>query len=179
MGNRIAFIYANALFDIAIEKKLIADVNSQLNYLYDIFKENNEYFNILTSPIISYVEKIKVLYNVYENKLDCYILNFLSLLIKNNRLVYFFYIVNDFNKIYDNFSNKINIEVTTSVLLNNNLKNLLITKLENKLKKKVNIINIIDYSIIGGISIKIGNKVIDSTIVNKLNNIKLKLYSTK
>jgi len=74
----------------------------------------------------------------------------------------------EFLKLFNEHENIIEVTAVTSVLINDNIKNKLRITLENKLNKRVQLKNVVDRSIIGGVLLSIGNKVIDGTVKGKL-----------
>ena len=87
--------------------------------------------------------------------------------------------MNTINKHFDEIireeNNKINVEVITSIKIDNDLNNKLVKKLENLTNKKINLENKIDQNILGGIIIKIGSIMIDSSIRTKLEKYKFSM----
>ncbi|MGL5694254.1 MAG: ATP synthase F1 subunit delta, partial [Peptostreptococcaceae bacterium] len=90
MINVVASRYAEALFQIGEEEQTTESLYQELNQVVKIFSENKDFYSILKSPIISKKEKIALIDNVFEDKLNINIKNFLKVLIEKNRVVYIF-----------------------------------------------------------------------------------------
>ncbi len=177
MSTSVVNIYVDSLFEVALENNISENIHNQINLINSLFSENIEYIKLLSSPIISYKQKISILDNTFNSNIDNYLLNFLKILIKNNRLNIFNKIVKGFNISYNKHHNIVDVKVITAKPLNDNL----ILKLKNKLSslmcKNILIENIIKEDIIAGIIIEIQNSVLDASLKSKLNALKSSLQN--
>lgn len=163
--------YAKALHDLAIEE-------AKLDCFLECFKALNEslsdkeFYNLLSSPIIDSIEKKKIIYKVYKSFDETFI-NFLCVIIDHNR---FSIILN----IYDEFKNLVmedNNIIRIQILSANELKKSQIKQLENTLMdkykgKQLEIENIVNSELIGGIQIISNDESIDITLKSTLNKMK-------
>ena len=102
--------------------------------------------------------------------------NFIILLKKNNSLSSINKITMEFEKIYDKKNSTINAEVITTTNIDKNQKQEIEKVIEYRTKAKtINIKNTISPEILGGIIIKYGDRIIDSSLKTKLNNLKIEL----
>ena len=68
------------------------------------------------------------------------------------------------------------VTVTTSSLLNENELDELVTGIEKKLEKKIEMESVIDAKIIAGVKFRIGNTIIDGSIATRLQKLEYSLY---
>ena len=84
--NVIANRYAEALFQIGEEEKLTDMLYQELSEIVNLIKVNQDLFSILKSPVISKKEKISLIDNIFEDKININIKNFLKILIEQDRI---------------------------------------------------------------------------------------------
>lgn len=158
-----------ALFSIGKSKKEIEKFVENFRDLNSIKTKHHEVKEFLNNPLLTTTKKIVIVDEISKKlKFQKFFSNFLKVIARHNRLSQ----LNNINKHFDEIiraeNNKINVEVTTSIEISNDINNNLIEKLENLTKKKINLENKIDPNILGGIIIKIGSTMIDSSIKTKL-----------
>jgi len=76
----------------------------------------------------------------------------------------------------DNKSGATQVTVTTSSLLNENEFDELVTGIEKKLEKKIEMESVVDTKIIAGVKFRIGNTIIDGSIATRLQKLEYSLY---
>lgn len=170
-------IYSNALFELSTEENLLNEVYLDLTQCADIFKSQQEFLKILSSPIIDVSEKISMLEKVFKST-NCneLVFNFMCVLAEKNRIDLFCEIQQDFSKHYNDFNNVLQVEVTTCIPLTEELRNGIIDKVSKKTGKNVTIVEIIDKSILGGVILKYDNIVIDDSIKSRLKDLSKQLH---
>lgn len=171
----VAQRYANALVQIAEEGQQWDSINTDLSNLMDLLDSNKDIENFLMNPIIPSDDKKEIIEKTLKNSLSSNVFNLLNILLDKNRI----YVLPSIDEIYKTKlaqkNNVVNAQVITAIELEEKLKSRLIKKLENKLDKKVNLITNVDESIIGGVIIKVDDKIIDGSIKAKLAGLKKKL----
>lgn len=171
---KISAVYAEALFELACETDCLEDVSLDLISVTDIFEKNPEFLNLLSAPNLSKDEKIDSLKKVFGND-EGILMNFLCLLTEKQRIGYISEICADFKKLYNKHKNIEEVTVTTSIPLNESERNKLIVKLQNKLGKRIKLIENIDTSLIGGVRLSYGDTLIDNSITSRINSISKEL----
>ena len=77
--------YAVALFELANEAKQLELYQEETKAISNILKDNKEFLNLLTNQFINKDDKKQLLDNVFKNKVDTMVLNFLKLLVDKQR----------------------------------------------------------------------------------------------
>lgn len=177
MAKLISKTYGEALFELAVEEKKIDVFLDEVNCVLNAFKQNEDFFKLLNHPKISKEEKIRVVENVFKGRISDEVTGFLTLIISKERY-------KELDAILEYFINRVKEEkgigtvyVTTAVPLNEIQKvqvkeKLLSTTVYNEME----IIYSVDESLIGGMIIRIKDRVVDSSIKTKLSEIKKQLY---
>ncbi|QEK13219.1 F0F1 ATP synthase subunit delta [Crassaminicella thermophila] len=171
MAELVAKTYAQALFEVAVEGNQLEKIKEELTFVLETFKKYPEFYQLYNTPQINKEEKKKVIEEVFKDKVSIELMNFLKILIDKRRTKAFEGIVNKYGRLANDHNNIVEGTVVTVVPLKDEDK----LKIENKLSamtgKKIKLKNEIDPSIIGGILVRIGDKVIDGTIQNRLNEL--------
>lgn len=167
--------YGDVLFELAKEENITEKVCNELKEISEIAKENKEYMVFLTSPQIEKDEKIKTIDNIFSGKISPICLNFLKVLIKNGRISNLFSISNYFTEKFRDDLGIAYVEAITAVAMDDAQKQKLVANLETKLNKKVELNNIVNESLIGGMKIQIGEKLIDASVKTRLNDLQVQL----
>ncbi len=163
----VAFQYAEALFSLALEDNQIDDVMN--NFVAFVDAQNDEVTKFLNHPKVSKNNKKEVVGNVITNSL---FKNFVFVLIDNSRIDYLNECLSEFKVINDNQNKVMNATVYSKELLPISDLNKLKNNLGMKHNRKVNIENIVDPSIIGGLRIEYEGHILDETINNHLQTLK-------
>ena len=169
----IAARYAESLIAIAIENNSVSEYKEQIIELNEIFS-NSEIDDFFKASRISKEEKKNLIKNIFNDKLDKYILNFLYLLIDKNRIIHYKDIFNEFIKLAND---NLNI-VEGTIEVAHKVDDSLIKQLENSLSDNdydVELKQIINEELISGFKINIDNRVIDNSLRNRSDNLKQSL----
>jgi F-type H+-transporting ATPase subunit delta len=141
--------------------------------------DNKDFRHFLTSPGITKDAKKDFIEKIFKGKLSDSIVNFLKVLIDNDRQSAIVEINEALAGLIDDVNNRQRVTIITSVDLDSTLKSKLAAKLKNIFKKEIIIKEEIDPSILGGIIIKVGDTVIDGSLAKDLRNIKNDLLNSK
>ena len=177
MAKLIEKTYGDALFELAMEKGSLESYFSQCKDILQAILDNEELLKLLSHPKITKEEKVKVIEDVFAGRVDDDITGFFVLIVKKDRqtellqiLEYFIDKVKDYKKIGVAY-------VTTAVEIGESTKK----SIEDKLKATTDYVAFemnysVDKSIIGGMIIRIGDRVVDSSIKSKLESMADGLY---
>lgn len=179
MTSQVANRYAQALFDLAVESDVADTMYSQIEDLSNVIYQNKELYSVLRSPLITKDDKKKVIDSIFEEKLDRYTLNFIKVLVDNDRTTEIKNVVEEYKKLLNERNNILEGVAITAIEMDKENLRALEEKLSLKYNKKVILENKIDESIIGGVVVKIGNEEIDSSVRNRLNTLRESLIEVK
>ena len=168
--NYVAFQYAEALFGLANESKDITKVHAEFMVLNEAF--DAEIYRFLNHPKIKKKDKKAIIDKIINNDL---LRRFVFVLIDNSRIEFLDEILIEFEKIVDNQNKVMKVQVFSSKkLLPEQVKKLSVN-LEKKHNRKIELDNIVDKSIVGGLRIEFEGMILDDTINNYLHNLKANL----
>ena len=164
--------YAEALADISFQDGTWDNYRSILETISKTFKSQEDFRWFLLSPEINPEIKRETLKKLFGKDLDEKLLNFIMLLIDKSRLNNLPGIVKEFNRQADLRKNVLQIDITSAAPLSESQ----IERIKEKYRSEYNTISAraeikIDKSIIGGIIVKIGDRVIDSSVKGRLGDL--------
>lgn len=175
MMNVIANRYAEALFQIGEEEKLTDMLYQELSEIVNLIKVNQDLFSILKSPVISKKEKISLIDNIFEDKININIKNFLKILIEQDRISFISDISDSYKELLNEKNNILEGFVISAIPMKKEEIKELEEKLSEKYNKNVTLENKVDKSILGGILVRLGNEEIDGTVKTRLDKMKEQL----
>jgi F-type H+-transporting ATPase subunit delta len=170
----VAGRYATALFELAREQNEIVSTEAELIRLKGLLKESETLRNFVRCPLFSARDQSKVVALISE-KADLGELtrHFLQLLVKNRRLPVLGSIIVDFCKLAVSSRDELFAEVISAIPLEDTHVQNLKEELQAKTGKTITLKSKVDQTILGGLVVKIGSRMIDSSIRTKLNNLKI------
>lgn len=167
--------YANALFELAVEEQMIDQILAEYEFISNSFDEFPELLEIINSPLVSTQEKRKIVVDTFGKHLCELLINFLKLLIDKKRSNIMHDVYGEFKMLYEAHKGLIVAKVESVILLEANQIKDLEAKLNKVTGKTVTVNNVINPDIMGGLVVKVGDKVIDGSIRRKLENLKHEL----
>ena len=171
MAKLIEGSYGEALFELALERNELDSIAEQVDVLAQSFAENPELLKLLNHPKISKEEKVSVIENIFKGRFSDDIVGFLVIITQKDRgaeieaiLNYFLAKVREYKKIGV-------ARVVSAVELSADQKK----RVEEKLLQQTSYESFeveysVDASLIGGMIIRIGDRVVDSSIRTKMDN---------
>ncbi|NLK72874.1 MAG: F0F1 ATP synthase subunit delta [Clostridiales bacterium] len=172
MAELVAITYGKALFEVAQDSNSVDLFREQMDFIKGLFEKEPDFYELYKSPRINKDEKKKILREVFGDKVSDIVLNFLFVLMDKKRTSSFFSICKEYFRLTNEYNNIEEGTVYSAVSLSESQVKLLEEKLSQITGKSVRLQVIEDPSLIGGIKVKIGEKVIDASIQNKLKSLK-------
>lgn len=172
--THIARPYASALFDLAEGENQLASVETSLSDVSRLIGESADFARFLRSPIISGDDKAKALDALLAKaSTNPLVANFLKLIAKNGRLFALDAIIVAFREQAAKARGEVTADVTSAAPLSGDQVKALAEALKAKVGKTVTLNQFVDPSLIGGLQVKVGSQMIDSTLKTKLTAMKI------
>jgi F-type H+-transporting ATPase subunit delta len=173
-SSRISVRYAKAIFNSAIEKKILNEVYQDMIFITELCKLP-EMKELLSSPIIVPTKKKNILHKVTENNIQKISLSLLDLVVKNGRENYLFAIAREFIRKTKEYNGITESVLTTAVKVNEKIRKQVIDLIAGIFKTKVELNEMVDKDIIGGFVLRIEDNYLDASIRCKLRKIEKEL----
>lgn len=172
MARLVSTTYGEALFELAMEQSKIDAFKEQVEMVMTCLAENPEFSKLMNHPKIDKDEKVRIIENVFEGRLDKELSGFFRLIVEKDRYC-------EVEEILTFFLEKVKEEKGIGVAFVKSAKELSdIQKkqIEQKLLDTTSFQQMemhfdVDPSLIGGLVIRIGDKVVDSSVATKLNEL--------
>ncbi|MEQ1768953.1 MAG: F0F1 ATP synthase subunit delta [Devosia sp.] len=172
--TQIARPYAAALFDIAKSDGTVEAIESGLSAIQTLADESQDFSRFLRSPVISADAKAGALDAIIAKAaVNPTVANFTKLVARNGRLFALPAIIKSFKTMAAEARGEVSAEVTSAVALNAGQLKSLADTLKAKIGKTVTLTEHVDPSLIGGLVVKVGSQMIDSSLKTKLTAMKI------
>jgi len=160
--------YAEALYELAARDGMVDQVEEELKTINGIVRDSIELQKVLFHPRITAAEKKDFLKNLFADKLSRITENFLFLLVDKQREVFLDDIVSVFTELANRARNVVRAEVTSAVELNKEEKKKLGDVLNRLTGSTVKTVFAVDPALLGGVVVRIGDRVIDGSLRTRL-----------
>ena len=171
-------LYGQSLYDLAAEEGLSEEILKQMEAVNVIFKENPDYITLLLEPSIPRRERLGLLEEAFRDQLHPYLQNFLMILLENNLLRGFGSCCRTFRESYNKDHGIEEATVTSAVELTDAQVDSLRAKLEQISGKTVILRQKVDGSVLGGLKVEIGGRLLDGTVMGRLADLRKKVSET-
>ena len=169
MAKLVSQTYGDALFELALDNNTVDTLYDEALAVDEVFLNNDELIKLLNHPKIDKDNKIQIIEEIFKGKVSDDMTGFLMVIVRKGRH-------NDFNAIMKFFKDKVRYYkkigvayVTSAVELSDSQKKDVEKRLLDTTQYEVFDMNYtIDESIVGGMIIRIGDRVVDSTIKSKI-----------
>ena len=165
--------YATALFELARDEKSIDAVKADLDKFDAMLSESADLKRLVRSPVFAADTQLKALSAVLDKAgISGVAANFLKVLTNNRRLFAVTDVIRAFGALVARFKGEASAEVTVAEPLSDKNLDALKAALKQVSGKDVTLNVKVDPSIIGGLVVKLGSRMVDSSLRTKLNSIK-------
>ena len=169
--SNIARRYARAFFDVAGQENRLEDCHLELGVFATVLTENRNLKELLLNPVFEKADKKSIVNKVLEKlNISLTTANFLRLLVEKGRIGSMAEIEKNYRRLMDNALGIARVQVKTAFPLTTELSTSLKQCLESLTGNKVEMQIDDDPSLIGGIVVRIGDKLYDGSIRMQLNN---------
>lgn len=172
--NDVAARYASALYDLADEKGATDAVAGDLSTLQKMIDESEDFRRFIKSPVLSRTDQSKGIAAIAEKaQLSPISHKFLGLVAANRRLSALPGAIAGFRAILAERRGQATAQVTSAAPLSDGQVASLVEALKKAVGRNVDIVSKVDPSILGGLIVKVGSRMVDSSLKSKLQRLKL------
>ena len=165
--------YATALFELAVEAGSIDQIKNDLDSFDQLAAANPDLMRLIRSPVFGADEQAKALAAVLQRAgITGLSAQFLKVVAANRRLFAVRQMIRDFRALVANYKGEVTADVTVAERLNDARFTEIKSTLAAVTGKDVQVNVHVDPAIIGGLIVKIGSRMIDSSLRTKLSAIK-------
>jgi len=170
-GTRAALRYAKAILDVSNANGNAETVNQDMKTITTAILQSNELKSFLENPIIKGKAKLAALNEIFASA-NADTKKLFSVLLENKRLNILEAIALQYASLYDEMKGIQVAYVTTATPLTPELEAQVLTKIKQVSDKEITIVNDVNKDIIGGFIIRLGDMQFNTSIANKLSQLK-------
>lgn len=163
--------YARALFELAVEEGRINEFSQDLQGIHQILTDHSDLEKLLYHPRIRENEKKDLMKRLLGDKVSPLVLNFIMLTIDKGRETLLKSIIEYYEHLAKEAKGIVEVQVYTAFELTSANEAELTAKLQQMIGKSVELQVTVDRSLIGGMKLRIGDRVIDGTIQRHLERL--------
>jgi len=171
-ANLIAQRYAKALFEYSIAERKTSAVHKDFLVILSILSKSVEFRRFINNPVISQSNQYKIFQSIFKKTLSPQTYTCLKFLIYKRRLNLLSEICQNFDVLYSDDKNITKAQLVSHVPLSNQQINDIALKLKKKLNSDIDTESIVDAHMVGGIKVKIKDKIYDYSIRSQLQRFK-------
>lgn len=171
MAKQVDITYGNALFELALEEKKIDSLYEEAVALIDILNDNQELIKLLNHPKVSKEDKQKLVAETFDGRVSDELTGLISMVVNKGHVNHIISILQYFVKQVKKEKNIGVASVKSAVTLSDTQKASIEKRLiETTSYSTMEVDYAVDASLIGGLVIRIEDRVVDSSIKTKLEN---------
>ena len=172
ISSGIAARYATAVFELAKEEKSVAKIESDLDALEAALNDSEDFRDLIASPVYSRDAQGKAIIALAKKMgLTTIMTNVLALMAQKRRLFVLPQLVGALRAQIAEDKGEVTADVVSAKALTKTQTDKLAKTLKERVGKDVKINATVDESLIGGLIVKVGSKMIDTSIASKLNSL--------
>ena len=166
--------YANALYDLASEAQALDVVEGDLKGLASTISGSKELQSVIENPVFSRDDKFNAITALLkQGNANVLVQNVAGLMAKNGRLNVLPGMIVAFQQLAADARGEVSATAISATALNDEQTRRLRAEIEASVGKAVNLETEIDPSLLGGLIVKVGSRMVDSSLRTKLNKLKL------
>lgn len=174
--SEVAERYAEALFELALEDNALETIEREMAAVGAALEASDDLRRLVASPVFDRDVKAAALDAVLEKaSASLHTRNFVKLLAKNGRAATLADTITAFAKRAAAHRGEVSAEAISAAPLSEDQQKTLRQQIEASVGKSVNLVTRIDESLLGGLVIKVGSRMIDSSLRTKLNRLQQSL----
>lgn len=172
MAELVAITYGKALFEVAEELNKVDIILEEIDFIKEVFQREPDFYELYKSPQINRGEKKNILRTIFGDNISAELQNFMFVLIDKTRTSAFIEIAKEYIRLANEYKNIREGTIYTAAMLKDSQKQAIEARLSAITGKSIKLNVVVDSSLIGGLKVKIGDKVVDASVQNKLKNLK-------
>ncbi|MGC6390299.1 MAG: ATP synthase F1 subunit delta [Alphaproteobacteria bacterium] len=172
--------YATALFSLAHDAAVLDQVETDLMGFGELLEQNAELFSFCVSSAIPFGKKSQTIQKIVTKAGGQELtVKFLGYVASRGRLGLIKNIIRDFARLMDAHRDEAVAEVTSAIALETEQSDALLATLKAALGRDVRIEAKVDPSLLGGMIVKVGSRLVDNSIANQLTQLQRNLKEAR
>jgi len=175
IAGAVAQTYAAALWDLAVDANVVDDVADELSQVVDLLDAEPSLRAMFDSPAISAERRAASIEAIFKGRLSSLTYRFLRVLNDKERLGQLAGIRIAFDQRLKAERGEVDVDVYTAQPLSDAQKTAVADKVSASIGRKAVLTTHMDESMLGGLKLRIGDKLIDGSVATQLNKMKRRM----
>ena len=167
--------YAKALYELAHEKGVADSVEDELRQLHELIETHASLADFITNPNISAEAKADVIKQAFGDNLSVYVYNTIRLLLERDREMFLSDLYQAYVDVADEEQGRASAHVTAPRALTEDELNGIADVFSRITGKKIRVTSEVDESLLGGLTVRIGDRLYDGSLKGKLERLQKQL----
>jgi len=172
LRGAVAGRYAEALYEIAVRENLVDQIETELLAVNSVLNESEQLKKVIFHPQITANEKKEVLANLFKDQISEIMMNFLGFMVDRQRETFLADVTEYFTGLANKARNMSDVLVTSAVELTEEEKKNMYAAMAKSTGKKVKLTYNVDQALLGGVVVRVGDKVIDGSVRTRLQTLR-------
>jgi F-type H+-transporting ATPase subunit delta len=169
--EEIAQVYARSLFDVAKEHDELDEIHDQLGQFADALDQSRDLQVYFFSPYFSSEEKKEGIDKIVDGGNERFV-NFLKLIAERHRMPAIFRMRRVFDGMWKEEHKLLEVRITSAIELDDELIETIGKRIEDQTGRQIDLDANVDPDLIGGLVLRVGNKVLDSSVRSRLERLR-------
>ena len=179
-NDQVADAYADALVDLAEERNELEAVANDVDGLRKVIDDDPQFRRFIRDLGIGTEDREKVLTNTFgDGKVNGTLLSVMQVMNRKNRLAKLPQMLEAFERLMDQKLGKVEVDVTVATELTGEQLDEVKNRVSRALSKDAVVHQYVDESILGGMVLRVGDKIIDTSVKKQLDQLKQRLMAAK
>lgn len=175
--SKISVRYAKAFFSATVDRNLLNVVKKDVDLLLQLMQTQPRLREILASPVVQTKEKRSFLDTVFTDRFNGLTMEFLHLLLKNNREIYLLEMCLNFQGLYAKLTGIKSAQLITAVEIDEKQLQQFNKLIQLRFGSKAEVLTKVDETLIGGFILKVDDMQLDASISAQLKKMRRELLN--
>ena len=171
-ATRLSSRYAKSLLSLVITQNSLETTLTDMNHIVNMCSKNKDLSLLLKSPIVKTDKKTSILSEIFSGLISGLTMDFIHIITSKKREMYLEGIAQSFISLYKTHKNIETVTLTTAHPIDESIKNEILTYVQKNGKPDVELTEVIDEDIIGGMVVKMGDKQLDASVKRNIKELK-------
>jgi F-type H+-transporting ATPase subunit delta len=179
--DALANVYARSLFDLAMEaggQGKIEEVNDELEQIVELARERREFARFLASPIVDRDARAESIRRIFDGRITDLTLRFLLILNDKGRLDRLEAAASAFDVLVQEAFGRVEVDVYTASVIGEDARSFIRDRIRTALGREPVLHTYADPDMIGGIKLRIGDRLIDGSVETRLRRLRSNLLES-
>ncbi|MEO0515068.1 MAG: ATP synthase F1 subunit delta [Planctomycetota bacterium] len=175
--DSVGRLYAQALMELSLEQQQLDTVAQELKDLCELVESDADLRRLITNPILGGSQRSEMLQRLFEGRISDLLYRFLQTINRKNRLAALPAIGSAFVTLLAAHRNEIEVEAHVASPMDAGTADRVAAGLGSTLGKQVTLTQHVDPSLIGGLKLRIGDRLLDASVQSQLRSIEQQLIA--